>query len=45
MLREAELPNPGETSALRTLYRAYRFGSKRYDTQAALERLERFWEE
>ncbi len=45
VLREAELPGPGETSALRTLYRAYRFGSERYDTQAALERLERFWEE
>jgi hypothetical protein len=45
ILREAELPGPGETSALRTLYRAYRFGSERYDTQAALERLERFWEE
>lgn len=45
VLREAELPDPGETSALRTLYRAYRYGGAEYDTEAALERLERFWEE
>ena len=45
VLRDTELDIPEETSALRTLYRAYRYGSRRYDTQAALARLDRFWEE
>lgn len=45
VLRDTELTVAEETSALRTLYRAYRYGSRRYDTQAALARLDRFWEE
>ena len=45
VLRLTELEDPDETSALRTLYRAYRYGNSRYDTQAALERLDRFWED
>jgi hypothetical protein len=45
VLRQTTLPDPEETSALRTLYRAYRYGNSRYDTQAALERLSRFWED
>jgi len=45
VLREAVLPDPGETSALRTLHRAYRYGEGEYDVEAALGRLERFWEE
>lgn len=45
VLRMTELEDPEETSALRTLYRAYRYGNSRYDTQAALERLGRFWED
>ena len=45
VLRLTELDDPDETSALRTLYRAYRYGNSRYDTQAALERLDRFWED
>jgi len=45
VLRTAELEDPDETSALRTLYRAYRYGNSRYDTQAALDRLSRFWED
>jgi hypothetical protein len=45
VLRLTELEDAEETSALRTLYRAYRYGNSRYDTQAALERLGRFWED
>jgi hypothetical protein len=45
VLRDTELPDESETTALRTLYRAYRYGGRRYDTQAALGRLDRFWEE
>ncbi len=45
VLRDTELHDKDETSALRTLYRAYRYGSRSYDTQAALGRLDRFWEE
>jgi len=45
VLRLTTLPDSEETSALRTLYRAYRYGNSRYDTQAALERLSRFWED
>ena len=45
VLRDLTLPDPDETSALRTLYRSYRHGSERYDTKAALGRLCRFWEE
>ncbi|MFT7484518.1 MAG: hypothetical protein ACI9F9_000358 [Candidatus Paceibacteria bacterium] len=45
VLRSTTLESAEETSALRTLYRAYRYGNSRYDTQAALERLDRFWED
>ncbi|HIG11753.1 MAG: HEAT repeat domain-containing protein [bacterium] len=45
VLRDTVLESDEETKALRTLYRAYRYGSRRYDTQAALDRLNRFWEE
>jgi hypothetical protein len=45
VLRTTELEDPEETSALRTLDRAYRYGNSRYDTQAALDRLGRFWED
>ncbi|MFT7670774.1 MAG: hypothetical protein ACI8X5_003487 [Planctomycetota bacterium] len=45
VLRQTKLEDPEETSALRTLYRAYRYGNSRYDTQAALDRLSRFWED
>ena len=45
VLRKTILNSSEETSALRTLYRAYRTGNSRYDTQAALERLDRFWED
>lgn len=45
VLRRTVLPSSEETSALRTLDRAYRYGNARYDTQAALERLSRFWED
>ncbi|MCB9914148.1 MAG: HEAT repeat domain-containing protein [Planctomycetes bacterium] len=45
VLRDTQLPDPDESSALRTLYRAYRSGSRNYDAQGALARLHRFWEE
>jgi hypothetical protein len=45
VLRDTELTSEDETAALRTLYRAYRYGRRGYDTQAALGRLDRFWEE
>ena len=45
VLGDLTLPDEDETSALRTLYRAYRHGDGRYDTKAALGRLTRFWEE
>lgn len=45
VLRRTVLDSEEETTALRTLYRAYRYGNSRYDTQAALERLDRFWED
>ncbi|MDP6408158.1 MAG: hypothetical protein QGI46_02155 [Planctomycetota bacterium] len=45
VFEEADLPDEGERTALRSLYRSYRYGTKNYDTQAALGRLARFWEE
>jgi hypothetical protein len=45
VLEHAELPDEGERTALRSLFRSYRLGLKNYDTQAALARLSRFWEE
>ena len=45
VLRSVQLQSSDETSALRTLYRAYRNDQTDYDTQAALERLDRFWED
>lgn len=45
VLEEADLPDESERTALRSLYRSYRYGTRNYDTQAALGRLSRFWEE
>ncbi len=45
VLKQTVLASQEETSALRTLYRAYRYGNPEYNTQAALEQLDRFWED
>ena len=45
VLEEADLPDESERAALRSLYRSYRYGTRNYDTQAALGLLSRFWEE
>ncbi|MFT4649415.1 MAG: hypothetical protein ACI9X4_002654 [Glaciecola sp.] len=45
VLARTTLESEEETSALRTLYRAYSRGSSSFDTQTALEQLDRFWED
>ena len=44
-LRTAELQDPEEQQAVLDLYGAYRNGADRQTAQAALRRLDRFWEE
>jgi len=45
VLRRAELPDPAEQDALRNLYRSYRRGRRRSDSQDSLNALRRFWQE
>ena len=44
-LSTAELQDPGEQQAVLDLYGAYRNGTDKHTAQAALQRLDRFWEE
>lgn len=45
IMREAPLADEAEREALESLYRAYRRGRSRVDTQEALNALSRFWQE